>query len=659
MIDLSELFPPLATPQGRYRPLAWVAELIQDFSPVLLILTDCGGAILAVDYVQPVLAPEDPTPLTRELVKRLQARRFALFAFPDSGDSSTAFGVRLSCDTLGAILGGLCAARPEKWLELEKWMGILGTCGRLVWTIQEKEAEARRALARKEQFRQQCLTLERAYAQLFEEVTKEQENRLRQAQEYSARLEREVEWRSVALREAAENAARQAEQLRLYSAALEQALIAHEQLTEAADAANRAKSEFLANISHELRTPLAAILGHADLLSEQLPPGSSAAHSVEVIRRNGRHLLAIINDLLDLAKAEAGRLTLELVPVSPQELLEQVVELMKVRAAEKSLPLLVETEDLPPLVVTDPTRVKQILINLVGNAIKFTEKGHVLIRALFRGESSARGELVLEVVDTGVGIAPEVLQRLFRPFEQGHSSIARRFGGTGLGLAICKRLSELLGGKIEVESTLHVGSTFRVILPVDVCQEAPRAQQPEPRPALPVARLQGRVLLVDDSPDNRLILQRFLELAGAEVVLATNGREAVEIVLSQMKLLRPEEALVGESAAATADSLHDESQIRGAVVTAFALVGCEDITLPQPHFDLILMDLQMPEMDGFTATQILRSKGCNTPIVALTACTTSEDREECLRRGFDGFISKPVDRAQFLAEVARFLGSAE
>ncbi|MCS7239094.1 MAG: ATP-binding protein [Thermoguttaceae bacterium] len=659
MIDLSELFPSLPAPQGRYRPLAWVAEVLQEFSPVLLVLTDCAGGVLVADYVRPELAPPDTASFARELVRRVQLRRFATFPFPESAQPGTAFGLRLSCDTLGAILGGVCCPSPNKPLEVDKWLSVLETCGRLVWAIQEKEAEARRALARKEQFRQQCVTLEKAYAQLFEEVNREQENRLRQAQEYSSRLEREVEARSLALREAAEHAARQAEQLRLYSAALEQALIAHEQLTEAAEAASRAKSEFLANISHELRTPLTAILGHADLLSEHVSPGSVAAHSVEVIRRNGRHLLAIIDDLLDLAKAEAGRLTVELVPVAIEQLLEQVVELMEVRASEKGLPLLVDSQDLPPAVVTDPTRLKQILINLVGNAIKFTERGQVLIRARFRPESPQRGQLVLEVVDTGVGIAPEALQRLFRPFEQAHSSIARRFGGTGLGLAICKRLSELLGGRIEAESTPHVGSTFRVILPVDVEHEVPRQAESECRRPAELPRLQGRVLVVDDSPDNRLILQRFLELAGAEVVLATNGREAVEIILAQMKLLHPEESLASVPTEMRAGVDEYGTQVRGAIITAYALAGGEEVTLPQPHFDLILMDLQMPEMDGFTATQILRSKGCNTPIVALTACTTAEEREECLRRGFDGFMPKPVDRAQFLAEVARFLGSSQ
>jgi signal transduction histidine kinase len=659
IVDLSGLSACWQTTQLRCEPLIWIGELLEPVSPGLLFIADGYGSILGAEAFRQDLELEQAWRLVVDLLPRLRLSR--LVAVPDTGpiEGLLAFGVRLSCETFGAVFGGLCGPGRSLERKLQELEPVLLVCGQLVWTALTKEAEARRALARKEQIRRELVSLQKAYAQLFEEITAEQEKRLAQAEEYSRRLEREVEVRSLALQEAAEEAKRQAEQLRMYSAALEQALLAHEQLTRAAEAANRAKSEFLANISHEVRTPLTAILGHADLLADQIPPDSVAGRSVEVIRRNGRHLLAILNDLLDLVKAEAGRLEVNLVPCSPVEILEQVRQLMEVRAAEKSLRLVVETEQMPPAVMTDPTRVKQILLNLVGNAIKFTERGSVIIRSRFLPEAESRGQWTIEVIDTGIGIAPDVLQRLFQPFEQGHSSIARRFGGTGLGLAICKRLTGLLGGKIEAESTLGVGSTFRVILPVEQAELVPDENRSPDSVSVPLPQLQGRVLLVDDSPDNRLLLQRILELAGAEVVLATNGREAVEILLSPMRVLRPNLVACEVCDDQMGSGKYCDLEVRGAVITGYALPSEHSQGLPQPHFDLILMDIQMPEMDGVTASQLLRSHGCSVPIVALTANASNEDREEYLRLGFDGFIAKPIDRAQFLHEVARFVGRPE
>ncbi len=659
IVDLSGLSACWQTTQLRCEPLIWIGELLEPVSPGLLFIADGYGNVLGAEVFRRDLDTQEAWRLAVDLLPRLRLSR--LVAVPDTGpiEGLLAFGVRLSCETFGAVFGGLCGPGRALERKLQELEPVLLVCGQLLWTALAKEAEARQALARKEHLRRELTSLQKAYAQLFEEITAEQERRLAQAEEYSRRLEREVEVRSLALQEAAEEAKRQAEQLRIYSAALEQALLAHEHLTRAAEAANRAKSEFLANISHEVRTPLTAILGHADLLADQIPRDSAAGRSVEVIRRNGRHLLAILNDLLDLVKAEAGRLEVNLVPCCPAELLEQVRQLMEVRAAEKSLRLVVETEQMPPAVMTDPTRVKQILLNLVGNAIKFTERGSVTIRSRFLPEAETRGHWTIEVIDTGIGIAPDVLQRLFQPFEQGHSSIARRFGGTGLGLAICKRLTGLLGGKIEAESTPGLGSTFRVILPVEQAEYVSDESKSHESISVALPQLQGRVLLVDDSPDNRLLLQRILELAGAEVVLATNGREAVEILLSPIRVLRPNLVACEVSDGQAGAVEYCDLEVRGAVVTGYALPSEHSRGLPHPHFDLVLMDIQMPEMDGITATQLLRSRGCNIPIVALTANASSEDREECLQLGFDGFIAKPIDRAQFLHEVARFIGRPE
>jgi signal transduction histidine kinase len=659
VVDISAFSACWQTTQLSCEPLVLIGELLESLSPRLLFIADGLGDVLGAEVFCGDFDREEARRMVADLLPRLRVDRFVMIPYRGPIEGVVVFGVRLSCETFRALFGGLCG--PGRGLErkLEEMEPVLRVCGQLVWMALSKETEARRALARKEQLHRELVSLQKAYGKLFEEIAAEQERRLAQAEEYSRRLEREVEMRSMALQEAAEEAKRQAEQLRMYSAALEQALLAHEELTRAAEAANRAKSEFLANISHEVRTPLTAILGHADLLADQVPPDSPGARSVEVIRRNGRHLLAILNDLLDLAKAEAGKLEVNLVPCSPAEILEQVRQLMEARAVDKSLRLVLEMGPLPPGVITDPTRVKQILLNFVGNAIKFTQRGSVTIRTRFLPEGENRGQWVIEVSDTGIGIAPDVLQRLFQPFEQGHSSIARRFGGTGLGLAICKRLTGLLGGKIEAESTLGVGSTFRVLLPVQKVDCMPEEEQPADLAPARLPRLQGRVLLVDDSPDNRLLLQRILELAGAEVVLATNGREAVEIVLAPVKVLRPEVVACQASQEAGEAADRCDCQVRGAAVTAFALPLEYSASLPQPHFDLILMDIQMPEMNGVVAMQLLRSRGCTIPIVALTANASSEDREECLRLGFDGFIAKPIDRAQFLQEVARFIGRPE
>ena len=239
---------------------------------------------------------------------------------------------------------------------------------------------------------------------------------------------------------------------------------------ERADAANRAKSEFLANMSHEIRTPMTAILGYADLLRDRVT--DSADHeAIDTIRRNGDHLLAIINDILDLSKIESGRLDVECIPCSPSQLVADVVALVRPRADEKGLQLAVEFDGpIPAIVHSDPFRLRQILINLIGNAIKFTDRGRVLVKvgrtnsALTHSPQTTH--LRLSVSDTGIGISPDKLDRLFQPFTQADASTTRRYGGTGLGLAICKRLCDMLAGELNAESTLGQGSTFRLSIPI-------------------------------------------------------------------------------------------------------------------------------------------------------------------------------------------------
>jgi PAS domain S-box-containing protein len=405
------------------------------------------------------------------------------------------------------------------------------------------------------------------------------------------------------------------ESLQEHSAALEESCAA-------AQAATIAKSEFLANMSHEIRTPMTAILGFADILLGELI-GDGAREAALTIKRNGEYLLELINGILDLSRIESGKLEVNRLPCEPRQMVEEIIALMKVRADAKGLPLWREfIEPLPVTILTDPTRLQQILINLIGNAIKFTEVGCVRVVARVASPVGNEAQLVIEVVDTGVGIKEDHLTRLFEPFTQGDSSTIRRYGGTGLGLAISRRLAKMLGGDITVSSRPGQGSVFRVTLPAEVPGSMPETSpQPSPPPretslaAGPSAssQLQGRVLLVEDGPDNQRLLAFLLKKRGVEVTLAANGEEALDIV----------------HATGTPDA-------------------------PDP-FDLILMDMQMPVLDGYEATRRLREEGYRGPIIALTAHAMSHDRQKCLDAGCDDYLSKPIDRTAFFTVVAKHL----
>ena len=396
-----------------------------------------------------------------------------------------------------------------------------------------------------------------------------------------------------------------------------------------AEAANQSKSEFLANMSHEIRTPMTAILGFADVLLEQgdlqnAPP--ERLDAARTIKRNGEHLLALINDILDLSKIEAGKMTVDRVECRPCEVLADVVSLMRVRADAKGIPFEIECgRPVPETIQTDPTRLRQALINLIGNAIKFTETGSVRLITRFVDDGQPRMEY--DVVDTGMGMTPEQVSRLFRPFCQGDSSTTRRFGGTGLGLAITKRFAQMLGGDAVVVET-HAGRGTRVRLtvatgPLDgvkmVDTPAPAAMIAATAPAaaptdLDALVLQGcRILLAEDGPDNQRLISHVLRKAGAEVIIEPNGKLAVD-----------------------------------AAMLAFAE--------SQP-FDLILMDMQMPVMGGYEATTLLRRQGYTGPIVALTAHAMSGDREKCLQAGCDAYASKPIDRRRLLETMVSLLAA--
>ena len=394
-----------------------------------------------------------------------------------------------------------------------------------------------------------------------------------------------------------------------------------------AEHASKVKSEFLANVSHEIRTPMTAILGYIEVIleNEQLRNDPQVSSPLETIRRNGEHLLGIINDILDLSKIEAGKLdvnhtTFELIPA-----LTDLIELFQVRARSKNISLSLQSESLlPKTIQSDLLRIRQILINLIGNAIKFTDSGAVLVSVHYDHAYSHGGNLSIQVKDSGIGIKPDELQNLFKPFVQSDMSTSRKFGGTGLGLTISKHFAQMLNGSIEVHSDYGKGSEFTLRIPIryseppelvdfrtDVKKETLLTPAPEPD-ALSLAGI--RLLLAEDGPDNRVLISHLLEKAGASVVLATNGLEAIR------------EINASESAS---------------------------------PIDLILMDMQMPEMDGYTATRELRKNGYEGPIIALTAHSMSGDREKCLDAGCDDYASKPINRIELLKLCLKLLKKPE
>jgi signal transduction histidine kinase/DNA-binding response OmpR family regulator len=386
---------------------------------------------------------------------------------------------------------------------------------------------------------------------------------------------------------------------------------------EAANAANVAKSQFLANMSHEIRTPLTAILGFAENLLEPVLPLDERIAAVQTILRNGEHLLELINEILDLSKVEAGHMDLERVRFSPVQLAADVISSVRIRAAHKRLPLRLEfLTPIPETIFSDPMRIRQILINLVGNAVKFTERGEVALRVGLDEVSGNSPRLRFEVVDTGIGLSPEQLGRLFRPFTQADNSTARRFGGSGLGLSISRQLARLLGGDVTAKSWPDFGSCFCATIETGDLTGVPRIKGISdtltsaiaPGQADDVVRLDCQILLAEDNPDNQLLIGSFLGKLGATVTFADNGRQAVDLALAGVRQCKP--------------------------------------------FDVILMDMHMPALDGVQATQHLREQGYDRPIIALTADAMSGDKQKCLLAGCNDYATKPIQRQRLVAQIA-------
>lgn len=390
---------------------------------------------------------------------------------------------------------------------------------------------------------------------------------------------------------------------------------------EDAEAANKAKTEFLANMSHEIRNPMNAIVGFTDILRRGLEDGpETRTEYLNTIHASGTHLVGLINDILDLSKIEAGRMELEIRECSPWQILSEVVAVMQGKASEKHLTLESEVRgQIPQVIQSDPTRLRQILMNLISNAIRFTQEGSVRI---FASLTLSGGQPVIrfDVQDTGIGMTPDQCGRVFEQFVQADSSVTRRFGGTGLGLAISKRLTEALGGTITVDSQLGIGTTFSVCVAagdltgVEMMNSVQAARslrsEQQQQTELQYWFQPARVLVTDDTPANRKLVGLVLEKAGLTVDEAENGQQATEMV-------------------------------------------------PRGNYDLVLMDMQMPVMDGFTATTELRRAGVNIPIVALTANVISSAREKCEQAGCSGFLTKPIDIDQLLAALAELLPTGE
>lgn len=398
------------------------------------------------------------------------------------------------------------------------------------------------------------------------------------------------------------------------SVTMEQIIIQEElqKSKEAAESSNQAKTTFLANMSHEIRTPLTAILGYSEMLLDEDQSPEDMEHEIKSIIASGSHLQKIINDILDLSKIEAGQLIIEYKMISPITFANELSTIISARAHEKGLAFNIEHQfPLPKFINTDPTRLKQILINLCSNAIKFTDTGHVTLSLTYLADVN---QLEITVSDSGIGISEKEQLKLFKPFSQADESTTRIYGGTGLGLCISKQLAQRLGGDISINSTKGQGSQFITLIDIGIDADDIEfitdinmdEHTPDNITLSTVAKLHGHILLAEDNIENQVLISKYVTKLGPTVDLASNGQDAIDKIFTH-------------------------------------------------HYDLILMDMQMPVMDGLSATRHLRAIGNTTAIISLTANAMLEDRKKCLEAGANDYLSKPIEFKEFYSTLRKYL----
>ncbi len=392
---------------------------------------------------------------------------------------------------------------------------------------------------------------------------------------------------------------------------------------EAAEASTRAKSQFLASMSHEIRTPMNGVMGMLQLL-EHSPLNDRQRNNVRIAQNSANSLLSLISDILDFSKIEAGKMDFERITFDLHDEMDAFIEIMAIKAQEKGVELILDTAQLPQgMIISDPGRLRQIVTNLVSNAIKFTSNGKIVIKLTLKKEDSAHGRLTIDVTDTGIGIAQEKIDSLFEMFTQADSSTTRQYGGTGLGLAIVKKLSELMGGTVNAASTVNKGSIFSVNILVELATSAVVSKEEESLTNItlkknPIWPPQTKILIVDDDPVNQMVAEELLKVIGLDTHSASNGAEAVEML---------------------------------------------KVAQDKPY-TLVFMDCQMPQMDGYEASHAIRNGKAgdrykDIPIIAMTANAMAGDREKCLLWGMNDYISKPIDLNELTSALEKWIFDAK
>jgi signal transduction histidine kinase/CheY-like chemotaxis protein len=428
-------------------------------------------------------------------------------------------------------------------------------------------------------------------------------------------LKLHIDKRNVAERELRQHRDNLEETVQERTVELQENIERSETLRHEAEDANEAKSQFLANMSHEIRTPMNAIMGFSDILAGE-DVNDDQKNYVNVIRESGKHLLMVIDDILDFSKIEAGKVSMESRDSSIQHILDAIESMVHAKTKEKGLEFRINTgDDVPANIVTDPDRLKQCLINLAGNAVKFTHDGHVHINVSLE-EKDEKTYIRFDVEDTGIGVPENMQDKIFESFTQADESHTREYGGTGLGLAITKRLTHLLGGELTLTSQRGTGSVFSLTAPTNVdvkdqpllSRNVVNDQTHSGAEKTKSAELSGRVLVAEDVLDNQRLITVLLNRMGLDVTIAPDGEQALQTALSE-------------------------------------------------EFDIILMDIQMPKMNGFDVTRQLKNKGITTPVIALTAKAMKGDKQKCLEAGCDDYMCKPIDRDRLQKILCKHLSA--